>query len=135
MFKLNLFRWFRLPKFSMWKTFHIQSNEIGILSHRGDFNKFLQPGTYTYFGQHWEVTSYDLNEPKAEIDNLELLLRNRQTELQEHLLIVRTAFNQTALVRLGQNWISILPNQLQAFWRGFIEVEFHIFTVDILPLN
>ncbi|HLO47713.1 MAG TPA: slipin family protein [Kamptonema sp.] len=130
MFRLNLFRWFRLPQFSMWKTFHIKSNEIGILYHRGDFKKFLQPGTYRYFGQHWQVKSYDLNQPEAKIDNLELMLRDRSAELQEHLLIVRTAFNQTALVRLGQNWISILPNQLRAFWRGFIEVEFHIFNLD-----
>ncbi|MEG3842458.1 slipin family protein [Microcoleus sp. herbarium14] len=114
----------------MWKTFHIQSNEIGILYHRGDFNKILQPGSYTYFGQHWQVKSYDLNQPEAKIDNLELLLRNRSAELQEHLLIVRTAFNQTALVRLGQNWISVLPNQLRAFWRGFIEVESHVFNLD-----
>ncbi|WP_445171612.1 slipin family protein, partial [Microcoleus sp.] len=61
---------------------------------------------------------------------LELLLRDHGTELQEHLLIVRTAFNQTALVRLGQTWLSILPNQLRAFWRGFIEVECHVFNLD-----
>ncbi len=134
MFKLNLFRWFRLPKLSlkisMWKTFYIQPNQIGILYHRSDFKKILLPGTYTYFGSHWNLKSYDRNQPEAKIDNLELLLRNHGTELQEHLLIVRTEFNQTALVRLGQNWISILPNQLRAFWRGFIEVECHIFNLD-----
>lgn len=134
MFNLNLPRWFRLPKLSlkisMWKTFYIEPNQIGILYHRSDFKKILQPGTYTYFGRHWNLKSYDRNQPEAKIDNLELLLRNHGTELQEHLLIVRTAFNQTALVRLGQNWISILPNQLRAFWRGFIEVESHVFNLD-----
>jgi hypothetical protein len=50
--------------------------------------------------------------------------------LAEHLLVVRTGFNQSALVRLGQNWISIPPNQLRAFWRGFIEVESHIFNLE-----
>lgn len=130
MFAFNLFRGLRFPKFFMWKTFHIQLNQIGILYHRGDFKKFLKPGTHTYFGQHWQVKIYDLNQPEAKIDNLELLLRNYPSELQEHLLIVRTGFNETALVRLGQTWISILPNQLRAFWRGFIEVEFHIFNLD-----
>ncbi|MEK0189268.1 slipin family protein, partial [Microcoleus anatoxicus PTRS2] len=114
----------------MWKTFYIQPNQIGILYHRSDFKKILLPGTYTYFGSHWNLKSYDLNQPEAKIDNLELLLRNHGTELQEHLSIVRTAFNQTALVRLGQNWISVLPNQLRAFWRGFIEVESHVFNLD-----
>ncbi len=114
----------------MWKTFYIKPNEIGILYHRSDFKKILQPGTHTYIGRHWQVKTYDLNQPEAEIENLELLLRNHQTELQQHLLIVRTVYNQAALVRCGQNWVSVAPNQLTAFWRGFIEVESHIFNLE-----
>ncbi|MDF5724097.1 MAG: slipin family protein [Rhizonema sp. PD37] len=114
----------------MWKTFYIKPNEIGILYHRSDFKKILQPGTYTYFGWHWQVKTYDLNQPEAQIEYLELLLRNHSDELQRYLLIVRTAFNQAALVRQGQNWISVAPNQLRAFWRGFIEVESYLFNLD-----
>ncbi|BAY36858.1 hypothetical protein NIES2111_11910 [Nostoc sp. NIES-2111] len=115
---------------SMWKTFYIKPNEVGILYHRSDFKKILQPGTYTYFGWHWQVTTYNLNQPEAYIENLELLLRNHASELQEYLLIVRTAFNQAALVRLGQTWVSVIPNQLRAFWRGFIEVQAHFFNLE-----
>ena len=114
----------------MWKNFYIKPNEIGILYHRSDFQKILQPGTYTYFGRHWQVATYDLNQPEAKIENLELLLRTHATELQEHLLIVRTTFNTAALVRCGQNWVSVAPNQLRAFWRGFIDVESHIFNLE-----
>lgn len=133
MFLSNFFRWVKLPKslqIPMWKTFYIKPNEIGILYHRSDFKKILQPGTYTYFGRHWQVTTYDLNQPEAKIENLELLLRTHATELQEHLLIVRTTFNTAALVRCGQNWVSVAPNQLRAFWRGFIDVESHIFNLE-----
>lgn len=126
----NLFRWVQLPKFSMWKTFYIKPNEIGILYHRSDFKKILQPGTYTYFGFHWQVTTYNRNQSEAKIDNLELLLTTNAAELQEHLLIVKTEFNQAALVRCGQNWISVAPNQLKAFWRGFIDVEVRIFNLE-----
>jgi regulator of protease activity HflC (stomatin/prohibitin superfamily) len=114
----------------MWKTFYIQPHEIGILYHRSDFKKILEPGTYHYFGRHWQVTTYDLNQPQAKIENLELLLRNHSAELQKYLLVVRTAFNQAALVRCGQNWVSVLPNQLIAFWRGFIQVESHVFNLN-----
>ncbi|OKH33143.1 membrane protease subunit, stomatin/prohibitin [[Phormidium ambiguum] IAM M-71] len=114
----------------MWKTFYIKPNEIGILYHRSDFQKILQPGTYTFFGWRWRVKTYDLNQPEVKIENLELLLRDRSAELEPYLLVVRTAFNQAALVRIGQNWVSVLPNQLRAFWRGFIEVESHIFNLD-----
>ncbi|MBD2536188.1 slipin family protein [Nostoc flagelliforme FACHB-838] len=114
----------------MWKTFYVKPNEIGILYHRSDFKKNLQPGTHTYFGRHWQVKIYDLNQPLVQIENLELLLRNHEAELQQHLLIIRTAFNQVALVRYGQNWVSVAPNKLIAFWRGFIEVESYIFNLE-----
>ena len=133
MFLSNFFRWVKLPKslqIPMWKNFYIKPNEIGILYHRSDFQKILQPGTYTYFGRHWQVITYNLNQPEAKIENLELLLRTHATELQEHLLIVRTTFNTAALVRCGQNWVSVAPNQLRAFWRGFIDVESHIFNLE-----
>jgi regulator of protease activity HflC (stomatin/prohibitin superfamily) len=110
----------------MWKTFYIKPNEMGILYQRSDFKKILQPGTHRFFGRNWQVTIFDLNQPEAKIENLELLLRNHAADLAESLLIIRTEFNQVALVRLGQNWISVPPNQLRAFWRGFIEVESHI---------
>ncbi|MBW4622915.1 MAG: slipin family protein [Cyanosarcina radialis HA8281-LM2] len=114
----------------MWKTFYIKPNEIGILYHRSDFKKILQPGTYTYFGRHWQVQTHDLNQPEAKIENLELLLRNHEAELEPYLAIVKTTFNQAALVRCGQNWVGFGPNQIHAFWRGFIEVESHIFDLE-----
>ena len=72
--------------------------------------------------------------PEAKIENLELLLRNHSSELVDYLVIVRTAFNQAALVHYGQNWVSVAPNQLRAFWRGFIEVEAHIFNLEDNPV-
>jgi regulator of protease activity HflC (stomatin/prohibitin superfamily) len=122
----------------MWKEFYIKPNEIGILYHRSDFKKILQPGIYYYFGLHWQVKTYDLNQPEAKIENLELLLRNHSLEFKPYLLVVKTAFHQAALVRIGQNWISVKPNQLRAFWRGFIEVESYIFDLNEsleLPAN
>jgi regulator of protease activity HflC (stomatin/prohibitin superfamily) len=112
------------------KNFYIKPNEIGFLYHRSDFKKILQPGTYTYFGRHWQVTIYDLNQPEVKIDNLELLLRTNATELAEHLLIVRTTFDRVALVRCGQNWVTVAPNQIRTFWRGFIEVESYLFDLE-----
>jgi regulator of protease activity HflC (stomatin/prohibitin superfamily) len=130
MWLFNLFRGVRSPKLSMWQTFYIKPNEIGTLYHRSDFKKILPPGTYSYFGRYWQVITYDLNEPEAKIDNLELLLKSNAAELQQHLLVVRTAFNQAALVRCGQNWISVAPNQLRAFWRGLVDVEARIFNLE-----
>jgi hypothetical protein len=110
---------------SMWKTFYIKPNEIGILYRRSDFKKILRPGNYTYFGGHWQVKTHDLNQPEAKIENLELLLRTHEAELQQHLEIVKTTFDRVALVRCGQTWVSVTPNQLRAFWRGFRLSQHH----------
>jgi len=50
--------------------------------------------------------------------------------MNEYFTVVRTDYNQAALVRLGQTWQTMGPNQLQAFWQGFIEVEVHVFNLD-----
>jgi regulator of protease activity HflC (stomatin/prohibitin superfamily) len=114
----------------IFKKFYIKPNEIGILYDRSDFKKFLPSGMYQYFGLNWQVKTYDLNQPEAKLENLELLLATRTVEIEEKLSIIRTSFNQVALVRVGQNWLTIPPNQIEAFWRGFIEVEIQIFNLD-----
>jgi regulator of protease activity HflC (stomatin/prohibitin superfamily) len=138
-FILSFLNRLRLPKlspnFSMWQTFYIKANEIGILYRRGDFQQFLRPGKYTYFGRGWQVKIFDSNEPQVSIDNLELLLRDRRAELEEHLTIVRTEFDRAALVRVGQKWMSVAPDRLMVFLKGFIPVETHIFNLrDSLEL-
>jgi regulator of protease activity HflC (stomatin/prohibitin superfamily) len=119
----------------MFKTFYIKPNERGILYHRSDFKSILQPGTHRYLGWHWRVENYDLNQPEAKIEQLELLLQQHGTELQRHLTIVRTEFDRVALVRIGQSWVTIVPNQLRAFWQGFVPIEVYNFNLtDSLEL-
>jgi regulator of protease activity HflC (stomatin/prohibitin superfamily) len=78
-------------------------------------------------GWHWRTEVHDLNQPEAKINNLELLLKKHAKELEEHLLVVKTDGDRVALVNYGQNWLSVSPNQLRTFWRGFIDVEVHYF--------
>ncbi|MFM2433116.1 MAG: hypothetical protein RLZZ511_4330 [Cyanobacteriota bacterium] len=115
----------------MLKTFYIKPNERALMFHRSDFQRILEPGLYRRAPfSRWRVETHDLNQPEAKIGNLELLLQNHRSQLEAHLTIVQTAFNEVALVRLGQRWISIGPNQLRAFWRGFVEVEVQRFNLD-----
>lgn len=114
----------------MFKSFYIKPHERGMLFYRSDFQQVLLPGTHRRLGWRWNVKKFDLNQPEAQIDNLELLLQSHAERLNEHFVIVQTAFNGAALVRLGQSWCTVGPNQLRIFWRGFIEVEVHPFNLD-----
>jgi regulator of protease activity HflC (stomatin/prohibitin superfamily) len=115
----------------IWKTFYVKPNERALLFHRSDFQRVLQPGLYRRSPfTRWRLETHDLNQPEATIENFELLLQGHRAELEQHLHIVQTAFNEAALVRLGQHWISVGPNELKAFWRGFVEVEVARFNLD-----
>jgi regulator of protease activity HflC (stomatin/prohibitin superfamily) len=115
----------------LWKTFYVKPNERSLLFHRSDFQRVLQPGLYHRSAfTRWRLETHDLNQPEANISNLELLLQGHRAELEQDLHIVQTAFNEVALVRLGQHWINIGPNELKAFWRGFVEIEVARFNLD-----
>jgi regulator of protease activity HflC (stomatin/prohibitin superfamily) len=114
----------------MFKTFYIKPNERGILYRRSDFKTILRSGTHYLRWGRWTLQTFDLNQPEAKIENLELLLQTHPTAINAYLEVVKTQFNEAALVRLGQRWITVGPNQLRAFWRGFIEVETHLFNLE-----
>lgn len=117
----------------MIKTFYIAQNERGLLFRRQDFVRVLLPGTHRVLGRTASVQTYDLNEPEAHIPNLEFLLSTHGEALQEHLTVLRTGPGEAALVRIGRLWISVGRGQLRAFWKGFVEVEVHVFDLDADP--
>ncbi|WP_027893560.1 slipin family protein [Calidithermus chliarophilus] len=114
----------------MFKSLRIKQHERGLLSRWGDFRAVLMPGLHRLLGQGWSVQKYDLSEPEATIPNLEFLLKARPDVLAEHFTVVKTGPAQAALVRLGQGWITVGPNQLRAFWKGFVEVEAQVFDLE-----
>ncbi len=122
----------------LYKTFYIKPSERGLLFHRSHFKGILHPGIHRRLGWWWSVKTFDLNQPQPKIENLELLLQSHGRLFNQHFTIVRTAFNQVVLVRLGQHWSMVPPNQLQVFWRGFIDVEVFQFDLEVsleLPAN
>jgi regulator of protease activity HflC (stomatin/prohibitin superfamily) len=121
----------------MWKTFYIKPEELALLYHRSSFQRVLKPGTHRYFGGGWSIERYNLNQPQAQIKNLDLLLRDFRTELEIYLTIITTEFNQAAILKIGQEWLVMPPNETRSFWRGFIPVEIQKFDLDqslALPL-
>lgn len=114
----------------MFKTFYIKPSERGILYHRSHFKQVLRPGVHRFLGLHWRVERFDLNQPEVALENAELLLQTHGEQLRQHLNVVRTAFNEAALVRLGQRWVSVAPNQLRLFWQGHVDVSVHLFNLE-----
>ncbi len=114
----------------MFRRFHIKQYERGLLYRRGDFRKVLRPGMHYLFGPGWHVDVYDLSVPEADLPNIEFLVEAYPALMTENFVIVKTGPVEAALVRLGHNWTTVGPDQTRAFWRGFIEVEAHVFNLE-----
>lgn len=118
---------------SIFKTFYLKPYERGVLFHRGVFKGILAPGTHRRFGIHWSLQIHDLIEPEAKLDHLEFLVAEHSLVLNASVTIVQTNFNQVALVRSGQDWIAVAPNQLRAFWKKRPEPVVTQFNLDESP--
>ena len=90
------------------KTFHIKPYERGILYYRGVFQSILTPGTHRRIGTHWSVALHDLSRPEAQLDHLEFLIAEHSIQLNAHITIVQTKFDEVALVQQGQEWLSLI---------------------------
>lgn len=104
------------------KTFYIKPTERGILFHRSDFKTILTPGTYSYFGGHWNVKVFDVQNSqlsKLELSDLDFLLQEHRAAFEEHCEIVSTTHNEVALVKTPAQWYVVGRNEIAAFWRGW----------------
>jgi regulator of protease activity HflC (stomatin/prohibitin superfamily) len=110
----------------MLNTVHIKQHERGLLYERGDFRRILTPGRYTLWGSQ-AVTTYNLSQPEAVIPMLELLLQTHRSILETELHLVSLHENEAGLVRMGQTWQTLAPDQNKAFWRAAGKFEVHKF--------
>ncbi len=123
------------------QKFKVAECEIGVLYVENNFVKLLVAGEYDFWIFDRNVNVKTLNQrsnPEAKIDNLELLIDTHERELQEHVLIVKTEFNQAALIRSDRNWYGMKPNQVNAYWRQSHDLESHLFNLEDtleLPAN
>ncbi|MGB0563474.1 MAG: hypothetical protein ACPGVO_16970 [Spirulinaceae cyanobacterium] len=116
--------------FGLFRTFYIKPHERGLLFYRSHFQGILEPGTHRRMGWHWNVKTFDLNQARPTIANLEFLLRTHRDLIQQHFAVVRTDPNQAALINVGQRWHAIGPKSLEVFWRGLYEPEVHYFDLN-----
>jgi len=101
------------------QTFYIKPTERGILFYRHDFQCILTPGTYRYFGSHWNVEIFDVQASRLELDNLAFLLQEHTAAFAEHCEIVQTIKDEVALVETPFCWHTVGRDAISAFWRGW----------------
>ncbi|NEO84253.1 MAG: slipin family protein [Spirulina sp. SIO3F2] len=114
----------------MTKTFYIKPHERGLLFYRSHFQGVLEPGTHRRMGWHWNVKTFDLNQARPTIENLEFLLQTHADVLNKHFAVVRTDYNEAVLVQIDRNWSAVGTHALEVYWRGLHPVQVHRFNLD-----
>ncbi|MEM8640979.1 MAG: slipin family protein [Cyanobacteria bacterium P01_G01_bin.54] len=116
--------------FGLFRTFYIKPHERGLLFYRSHFQGVLEPGTHRRMGWHWNVKTFDLNQARPTIDNLEFLLQTHTDLLSQYFTVVRTDYNEAVLVQTGRNWSVVGTHALEVYWRGLHAVQVHRFNLD-----
>jgi regulator of protease activity HflC (stomatin/prohibitin superfamily) len=117
----------------LWRKFIVRKNERGLLFKEGDFQKFLEAGTYYYFDPLHKVTVtiYDLSVPEFEHPLKDFLIKQYPIEITRYFTVVELGPQQLALVyKNGCLTDLLLPNTRTLYWKGIIEV-----TVEIVDIS
>lgn len=113
----------------LWRKFVVRKNERGILFKEGDFQNFLEAGTYQYFDPFKKISVeiFNLAKPEFEHPMLDFLLSRYAEVMQQYCIRVELNNSQVALIRKNGVVSDILfPATRQIYWKGFIQVEAEI---------
>ena len=119
----------------MWflKKFIVRKHERGLLFNDGDFIKFLDAGTYRYFGlrNRYTVERYDLSVAAFEHRLADYLLEAHRTEIERLFHVVETNADEVALVYLNERAASVIgPAERSLFWKGVVKVRIERFDLS-----
>lgn len=113
----------------LWRKFVVRKNERGLLFKEGDFQSFLEAGTYQYFDPFKKITVeiFNLAKPEFEHPLLDFLLSRYAEAMQQYCTRVELNNHQVALIRKNGVVTDILfPTTRQIYWKGFIQIEAEI---------
>jgi len=125
----------------LWHEFVVCKNERGLLFKNGDFQKFLLPGTYHYFGSSRKIAVevYDLSVPEFEHRLTDFLVKTYPAEIARYFTLVELGPQQVALIYQNGRLTNILsPSTRTLYWKGIIEITVEVINIStdfVLPLD
>ena len=119
----------------MWfiNKFIVRKHERGLLFKDGDFIKFLEPGTYRYFGlnERHAVERYDLSVAAFEHRLADYLIEAEQSEVDRLFHVVETHVDEVALVYVNERAAAVLgPAERKLYWKGVVKVRVERFDLN-----
>lgn len=111
----------------------VRKHERGLLFKKGDFVRFLAPGTYRLFGtrKRYNVERFDLSEPRFEHRLSDFFVKYHAADVARLFDVVETGGQEVAVIyhngRLGE---VIGPQERVLYWKGVVDISSEKFDIS-----
>lgn len=116
-----------------YQKFIVRKHERGLLFKDGDFQSFLAPATYRFFGlqNRYAVEQFDLGNPAFTHRLVDYLLEAECDTVDRLFEVVETNANQVAVVYHNKRLTAVLgPNERALYWKGVIGTVVERYDLD-----
>ena len=115
------------------QKFIVRKHERGLLFKDGDFQSFLAPATYRFFGlqNRYAVEQFDLANPAFTHRLVDYLLEAERDTVDRLFEVVETNANQVAVVYHNKRLTAVLgPNERALYWKGVVGTVVERYNLD-----
>ncbi|ASJ72033.1 slipin family protein [Granulosicoccus antarcticus] len=108
---------------SFYQKFIVRKHERGLLFKDGDFQSFLAPATYRFFGlqNRYAVERFDLSQPAFTHRLVDYLYEAERDEVERLFEVVQTGTDEVAVVYHNKRLTAVLgPDQRALYWKGVV---------------
>ena len=113
----------------------VKKNECGLLFKDGDFQRFLDAGTYRFADPMGRISVelFDVSVPEFEHRLTDFIVKQYPDEVAKRFTMVELNESQVALVTKNKRLAYVLPPATRAlYWKGIVDVAVEV--IDIAEL-
>ena len=117
----------------MMQKFIVKKNECGLMFKDGDFQRFLDAGTYHFVDplRKISVEVFDLSVPEFEHPLTDFIMKQYVDEVAKRFTVVELNATQVALVYKNKRMAYVVPPASRTlFWKGVVDVD-----VDVIDIS
>ena len=108
-----------------YREYVVRKHERGLLFKKGDFVRFLAPGTYRLFGtrKRYRVERFDLSEPRFEHRLTDFFTKHYAADVERLFDVIETAAQEVAVVYHNGRFTDVIgPQQRVLYWKGTVDI-------------
>jgi regulator of protease activity HflC (stomatin/prohibitin superfamily) len=115
-----------------YRVFTVLKHERGLLFKKGDFIRFLDPGTYRFIDPLYRVRveRFDLAEPVFKHRLADFILKAYPADVERLFNVVETGANEVAVIYKDGRFADVIgPERRVIYWKGVVDVTAQVINI------